>query len=81
MYIGEWSLQVLYNNTFANRQSIFNTQRYAWEKYVSGGSFWSSKFNGTTAVSGEGTQKDYWYYEGLIDDVVINAPVAGATYC
>jgi glucan 1,3-beta-glucosidase len=81
VYIGEWSLQVLYNNTLSNRASIFNTQRYAWEKYVSGGSFWSSKFNGTTAVSGEGTQKDYWYYEGLIDAGVITSPISGATYC
>lgn len=81
VYIGEWALQVLYNNTYDNRETIFNTQRYAWSEYVSGGSFWSAKFNGTAAVDGEGTQKDYWNYNGLIDAGVINPIVSGATYC
>lgn len=37
-FVGEWSLQTRYNNTFAGREEIFNTQRYAWNRYLSGGS-------------------------------------------
>jgi hypothetical protein len=36
-FVGEWSLQTTYNNTFAGRELIFNTERYAWNKYLSGG--------------------------------------------
>lgn len=36
-FVGEWSLQTLYNNTFAGREAIFDTERYAWSEYLSGG--------------------------------------------
>lgn len=36
-FVGEWSLQTTFNNTFANRESIFNTERYAWSEYLNGG--------------------------------------------
>jgi aryl-phospho-beta-D-glucosidase BglC (GH1 family) len=80
VFIGEWSLQVLYNNTYDARESIFNTQRYAWSRYVQGGSFWGAIFNGTDSVDGEGTQRDYWSYDRLIDAGVIKSPT-NATYC
>ncbi|KAG9527081.1 glycoside hydrolase, partial [Aureobasidium melanogenum] len=80
VFIGEWSLQTLYNNTYANREELFNTQRYAWSHYVQGGAFWGAVFNGTAAVDGEGTQRDYWDYTGLIDAGVINSPT-NQTYC
>ncbi|KEQ78651.1 glycoside hydrolase [Aureobasidium pullulans EXF-150] len=80
VFIGEWSLQVLYNNTYEARESIFNTQRYAWSRYVQGGSFWGAIFNGTDSVDGEGTQRDYWSYNRLIDAGVVKSPT-NATYC
>lgn len=81
MFVGAWSLQVLYNNSFDERESIFNTQRYASGHYAHGGSFWGANFNGTAAVDSEGVQRDYCNYLGLIDAGVIKSPVANATYC
>ncbi|KAJ5125254.1 hypothetical protein N7448_004582 [Penicillium atrosanguineum] len=81
VYIGEWALQTLYSNTFKNRQSLFNTQRYAWSYYAQGGSFWNIKHNSSAAVDGQGTQRDYWSYERLIDAGVIHKPISNATYC
>ncbi|THV65227.1 glycoside hydrolase [Aureobasidium pullulans] len=80
VFIGEWSLQTLYNNTYDNREELFNTQRYAWSHYVQGGAFWGAVFNGTDAVDGEGTQRDYWDYTGLIDANVIHT-MTNQTYC
>jgi hypothetical protein len=81
VYIGEWALQTLYSNTFKNRMSLFNTQRYAWSHYASGGSFWNIKHNSSAAVDGQGTQRDYWSYERLIDAGVIHKPLSNTTYC
>jgi glucan 1,3-beta-glucosidase len=30
VFVGEWSLQTMYNNTFAGCKALFDTQRYAW---------------------------------------------------
>lgn len=79
-YIGEWALQTMYNNNLADRQKIFNTQRYAWSKYVSGGSFWTAVSYATATVDGEGTQRDYWSYIDLINNGVI-LPDNGTQYC
>lgn len=81
VYVGEWALQTLYSNTFANRKTLFDTQRYAWSYYVQGGSFWSIKHNSSVAVSGQGTQRDYWSYERLLDAGVITKPASNMTYC
>jgi glucan 1,3-beta-glucosidase len=37
--MGEGALQAMYNNTLASRKSVFDTQRYAWQKYVAEDSF------------------------------------------
>lgn len=81
VFVGEWSLQVLYNNSLSARTEIFNTQRYAWSTYVHGGSFWGAVFNGTATVDGEGTQRDYWGYLRLIEAGVVTSVVPNATYC
>ncbi|KAJ1548421.1 hypothetical protein HK405_003261 [Cladochytrium tenue] len=71
--VGEWSLHVKYNNTLAGRQALFQTQVYAWKKYLAGGLFWTAVFtDNTTTVSGEGTKADYWSYMNLIDAGVVN---------
>lgn len=81
VFVGEWALQVLYNNSFAMREEIFNTQRYAWYKYLHGGTFWSIKHNSIAPVDGEGLQRDYWSYEGLIDEGVITPWDDNEVYC
>ncbi|KAL4740235.1 glycoside hydrolase superfamily [Aspergillus similis] len=81
VFVGEWALQTLYSNDFEGRQKLFETQRYAWAKYVSGGAFWNIKHNSSAVVDGQGTQRDYWSFERLLDAGVIRAPVANATYC
>ncbi|GME52737.1 putative beta- -exoglucosidase protein [Neofusicoccum parvum] len=80
VFVGEWALQTMYNNTYANRKTIFDTQRYAWQKYVSGGAFWTGRSLATTAVDGEGTQEDYWGYIGLINAGVITSQTS-SSYC
>ncbi|KAL2783711.1 glycoside hydrolase superfamily [Aspergillus keveii] len=81
VFVGEWALQTLYSNTFENRKNLFDTQRYAWSYYVSGGAFWNVKHESTAKVDGEGEQKDYWSFERLLEEGVVEAVVANATYC
>ncbi|KKY25213.1 putative glycoside hydrolase family 5 [Diplodia seriata] len=80
VFVGVFSLQTMYNNTYANRKTIFDTQRYAWQKYASGGAFWTARSLSTTAVDGEGTQADYWSYIPLIDSGVITSQT-NSSYC
>jgi glucan 1,3-beta-glucosidase len=80
IFIGEWSLQAMYNNTLAGRKTIFDTQRYAWQKYVSGGSFWTAISYSTAAVDGEGTQREYWSYIDQINDGTITS-ATNSSYC
>jgi hypothetical protein len=82
VFVGEWSLQVLYNNTFANRESIFNTQRYAWSiNNLHGSTFWQAKMNGSASVDGEGVQSDYWSFLDLVDAGVIKSIDPSVAYC
>ncbi|KAL1303070.1 hypothetical protein AAFC00_006515 [Neodothiora populina] len=80
VFIGEWSLQTMYNNSLAGRKTIFDTQRYAWQKYVSGGTFWTAVSYSTAAVDGEGTQREYWSYIDLINQGVITTQT-NSSYC
>lgn len=80
VFIGEWSLQTMYNNTLSTRKSIFDTQRYAWQKYVSGGAFWTAVSYSTALVDGEGTQREYWSYTDLIHQGVITKATT-ESYC
>ncbi|GAM90450.1 hypothetical protein ANO11243_084940 [Dothideomycetidae sp. 11243] len=80
VFVGEWSLQTTYNNTFTNRATIFDTQRYAWSKYVHGGTMWNIVHYGNATVSGQGEQQNYWSYIGLIEAGVIT-PATTASYC
>ncbi|KAJ4379019.1 hypothetical protein N0V86_005896 [Didymella sp. IMI 355093] len=80
VFVGEWSLQTMYNNTLAGRKALFDTQRYAWNKYVSGGTFWTAVSYSTSLVDGEGTQREYWSYIDLINEGVITL-ATNASYC
>jgi glucan 1,3-beta-glucosidase len=80
VFIGEWSLQAMYNNTLEGRKTIFDTQRYAWNKFVSGGTFWTAVSYSTNLVDGEGTQREYWSYIDLINEGVITKATT-ESYC
>ncbi|GAA6032434.1 hypothetical protein JCM8097_008173 [Rhodosporidiobolus ruineniae] len=83
VFVGEWSLQSYYNNTFALRTEIFQTQQYAWQNWLQGGAFWNIRYQGSDLVSsGEGGTKDYWSFLDLADAGVI--PEGGkitGSYC
>ncbi|KAI0155954.1 endo-beta-1,3-glucanase [Pestalotiopsis sp. NC0098] len=66
-YTGEWSIQTLYNNSFAERQRVFDFGLSAFEKFTQGSSYWTAKCTGNDTVDGEGTRADYWSYETFID--------------
>lgn len=81
VFVGEWALQVTYNNTFDERATIFDTQRYSWsENGLHGGAFWNMVHYGNATVSGQGDQEDYWSYIGLIEAGVITSKT-NASYC
>jgi glucan 1,3-beta-glucosidase len=42
VFIGEWALQTMYNNTLDGCKTLFETQRFAWQNYVAGGTFWTA---------------------------------------
>jgi hypothetical protein len=70
----------MYNNTLDTRKTIFDTQRYAWNKYLAGGAFWNGVSYATAKVDGEGTQREYWSYIDLINQGVITK-VTNESYC
>jgi glucan 1,3-beta-glucosidase len=80
VFIGEWALQTMYNNTLAERKTLFDTQRFTWRQYVAGGTFWTAVSYSTATVDGEGTQRDYWSYIDLINAEVITK-ATNASYC
>ncbi|GAB7362332.1 hypothetical protein MBLNU230_g2347t1 [Neophaeotheca triangularis] len=80
IFVGEFSLQTKYNNTFEARKQIFDTQRWAWQNYVSGGAFWTAVTYTHDKVDGEGVQTDYWCYIDLINQGVITSQT-NETYC
>ncbi|KAI0470539.1 glycoside hydrolase superfamily [Xylariaceae sp. FL0804] len=80
VFIGEWALQTMYNNTMAGRKTLFDTQRWAWQNYTAGGSFWNAVSYSTAVVDGEGTQRDYWSYVDLINAGVITTQT-NSSYC
>lgn len=80
VFVGEWALQTMYNNTLAGRKALFDTQRYAWNQYVSGGAFWTAVSYSTAKVDGEGTQREYWSYIDLINQGIITRST-NASYC
>lgn len=48
--VWKWSLQVRYNNSFAEWKTLFDTLRYAWIQYAQGGAFWTAKSLGDVAA-------------------------------
>ena len=80
VFLGEWSIQTVANNKFANRAKNLNTGLYAWNRYAHGSTYWTAKMSGNVSVVGEGVQGDYWNFEGFIDLGIVD-PSQGAQYC
>jgi hypothetical protein len=80
-FVGEWSIQTLYNNSFALRERNLNYGLGAFHKYSHGASYWTWKFSGNATVDGQGTQADYWSYEALIDRGYFHPNASGLEHC
>lgn len=80
-FVGEWSIQALYNNSFALRERNLNYGLSAFLKYSHGSSYWTWKFSGNATVDGQGTQADYWSYEALIDRGYFHPNTSNLEHC
>ncbi|KAF4554107.1 Cellulase-like protein 4 [Elsinoe fawcettii] len=61
VFVGEWSLEVAFNNTLKSRERNLKTAIKAWNKYGQGSAFWTAKVTSPDAlVAGEGSKTDYW---------------------
>lgn len=80
VFVGEWSLQVYYNNSLGARKGLFDTQRYAWEHYLSGGCMWNVHMYTNATVDGQGPQSEYWSYIDMINEGVITTQT-NSSYC
>lgn len=80
-FVGEWSIQTVYNNSFALRERNLNVGLAAFYKYSHGGSYWTWKFSGNATVDGQGTQADYWNYKGFADSGYIHPDACDLVFC
>ncbi|EAW20793.1 putative cellulase [Aspergillus fischeri NRRL 181] len=80
VFVGEWSIQAEYNNTFTGRERALNTGLYAFAKHAQGSAYWTAKFSGNATVNGQGTQADYWDYMTWINQDMIH-PADAADIC
>lgn len=81
VFVGEWATQTLNENLLSNRKRVFDAMRSAYSNFgLSGSAFWSGRFEGNTAVTGEGVTSDYWGYLNLIDGgAIVNS--SSISYC
>lgn len=68
VFVGEWSIQAQYNNTYSLRAQNLNYGLKAFHHYSQGSAYWTWKFNGNEKVEGQGTKGDYWNYEYFFDN-------------
>jgi aryl-phospho-beta-D-glucosidase BglC (GH1 family) len=80
-FVGEWSIQAKYNNSFALRERNLNLGLAAFHKYAHGASYWTWKFSGNATVDGQGTQADYWNYEAFVDRGYVHPNASDLAYC
>ncbi|KAF2221338.1 endo-beta-1,3-glucanase [Elsinoe ampelina] len=61
VFVGEWSLEVAFNNTLKLRERNLKTAVKAWTQYGAGSAFWTAKVTSDDLlVPGEGSKTDYW---------------------
>lgn len=70
--VGEWSIEVVSDNTFESRARNLNTGLSAFEQYTRGSCYWTYRCSGDAQVDGEGVQGDYWSYETFVDMGIID---------
>ncbi|KAJ5664655.1 hypothetical protein N7462_011468 [Penicillium macrosclerotiorum] len=80
-YVGEWSIQVLYNNSFDLRERNLNVGLTAFHKYSHGAAYWTWKFFGNATVDGQGTQADYWNYKYFTNQGYVHPDATYLDYC
>ncbi|KAL3489820.1 glycoside hydrolase superfamily [Aspergillus germanicus] len=68
VFVGEWSIQAAYNNSFALRERNLKVGLEAWEEYTQGSCYWTAKFERNGTIDGEGSQRDYWSFERFIEE-------------
>jgi aryl-phospho-beta-D-glucosidase BglC (GH1 family) len=67
IYVGEWAIETVANNTLEGRRTSLEAGLEAWGKISQGSAYWTAKCLGKDKVAGEGTKADYWSYEKFID--------------
>ncbi|KAL5341730.1 glycoside hydrolase superfamily [Aspergillus crustosus] len=67
VFVGEWSIQTAYNNTFELRERNLRAGLDTWKEFGMGSAYWTARFEGNTTVDGQGSQKDYWSFERFIE--------------
>ncbi|KAI3003506.1 CAZyme family GH5 [Aspergillus niger] len=78
VFVGEWSIQAQYNNSFADREKALSTGLYAFAKYSQGSAYWTAKFSGNATVDGQGTQAEHWDYMTWINNDMIHPDEASS---
>ncbi|KAL2794210.1 glycoside hydrolase superfamily [Aspergillus keveii] len=56
VFVGEWSIQAAYNNSFALKERNLKFGLEAWEEYMQGLCYWTAN------------QRDYWSFERFIEE-------------
>jgi hypothetical protein len=59
VFIGEFSLQAQLDNTLAGRQAVYDSQVRAFQQYLSGGTFWTARFDVRLSSSYGSTMTDH----------------------
>ena len=81
VFVGEWAIQSLYNNSFALRERNLNVGLGAFHKFAHGSSYWTWKFSGNATVDGQGTKADYWNFEEYVDQGYVHPNVKDVAFC
>jgi aryl-phospho-beta-D-glucosidase BglC (GH1 family) len=81
VFVGEWAIQTLYNNSFALRERNLNVALAAYHKFAHGSSYWTWKFTGNTTVGGEGVTGDYWNFEEYADRGYYHPKASDIAFC
>lgn len=73
-------METVYNNSPAARGAILNAGLAAFGKHTAGSAYWTAKVVSTERVAGEGTKRDFWSYEDLLQLGLVN-PESRLSFC
>jgi hypothetical protein len=67
VFVGEWSIQAAYNNSFALKERNLKVGLEAWEEYTQGSCYWTAKFEGKGTIDmGRGVSGIIGVLNGLL---------------